>query len=69
MIEKKLIDINNRYYVKITYHNDNAQRLYRLIEKKTDETVAESFNRDCFLLKANKIIKLSNKLELLIASI
>lgn len=69
MIQKKVIDINNKYYVEITYHENNIHRLYQLIEKNNNTTIVESFNRDSFLLKANKIIKLSNKLELLIASI
>lgn len=70
MINKKLIDINNNYYVKITYHDgDDVRRLYMLIDKKTDATICESFNRDAFLLKANKYVKINNKIECLIASI
>ena len=54
MIQKKVIDINNRYYVEITYHDNNIHRLYQLIQKKDDTTIVESFNRDSFLLKANR---------------
>lgn len=68
MIAKKTIDVNNSYYIKITYNN-NIHRLYQLIDKKTEKTIAESFNRDAFLLKANKIVKLNNKIELIVASI
>ena len=68
MINKKFIDINDKYFVKITYKND-ITRLYMLIDKDTDKTIIESFNRDSFLLKASKITKISNKKEILIASI
>lgn len=64
----KIIDINSHYYVKINYHENNPRRLYMLNEKKEDNTVCESFNRDSFLLKANKVVKISNQQELLIAS-
>ena len=67
-MECKKIDINARYYVKITYNND-VTRLYRLIDAKSDATICESFNRDAFLLKANKYVKISNKLECVIASV
>lgn len=62
----KIIDINSKYYVKINY-NDKS-RLYMLNDKKEDKTICESFNRDSFLLKANKITKISNQMEVLIAS-
>lgn len=68
MIAKKTIDVNNKYYIEVTYNND-IHRLYQLIDKKTDKMIVESFNRDAFLLKANKIVKLSNKIELIVASI
>ena len=32
------------------------------------DRICESFNRDSFLLKANKKVKINNKLECLIAS-
>ena len=64
----KIVDINNKYIVKITYHDNNNTRYYRLIDIKTDNTICESFNRDSFLLKANKIVKISNDIECLIAS-
>jgi hypothetical protein len=68
-MECKTIDINNKYSVKITYNND-VTRLYRLIDKtKDDATICESFNRDAFLLKANKYVKISNKIECVIASV
>lgn len=68
MINKKTIDVNNKYYIEITYNND-IHRLYQLIDRKTDKMIVESFNRDAFLLKANKIVKLSNNIELIVASI
>jgi hypothetical protein len=64
----KIVDINNKYIVKITYHDNSNTRYYRLIDIKTEKTICESFNRDSFLLKANKIVKLSNNIECLIAS-
>ena len=67
-MECKTIEINARYYVKITYNND-VTRLYRLIDAKNDAELCSSFNRDAFLLKANKYIKISNKLECVIASV
>ena len=65
----KIIDINYRYYVIITYNND-ITRLYRLIDRNNDDkTIVESFNRDSFLIKASKHIKITSKTECLIASI
>lgn len=69
MIIKKSVDINNKYIVEIRYHEDNDNiRCYDLIDKTNDETIATSFNRDSFLLKANKVVKISSKLENIIAS-
>lgn len=68
-MECKIIDINNKYSVKITYNND-VTRYYRLIDKtKDDATICESFNRDAFLIKANKYVKMNNKIECVIASV
>lgn len=64
----KKIEINSKYYVVITYKND-ITRLYTLRESKEDKEICCSFNRDSFLLKANQYVKISNKLECLIASI
>ena len=67
MITKK-IEINSKYYVKITYHNDKITRLYTLYNSN-DVELETSYNRDSFLLKARKHVRLSNNQELLIASI
>lgn len=68
MINKKLIDVNSKYYIKITY-NMGATRLYRLIDKDTERTVVESYNRDSFLLKCRTVTRLSNNIELIVASV
>lgn len=68
MINLKTVNINNRYVVEITFHDNNNIRLYQLIDKTTEKAICESFNRDSFLLKANKIVKISNDIECLIAS-
>lgn len=68
MINLKTVDINNRYVVEIAYHDNSDIRDYRLIDTKTDDTICESFNRDSFLLKANRVVKISNKIECIIAS-
>lgn len=62
----KTIDINNKYYVKINYNENKS--LYMLKDTKEDKTIVESFNGESFLLKANKIVKLTNKQEVLIVS-
>ena len=66
------IDINNDYYVIIKVGNHNLYQLFydKTIGKNLTKSVllCESFNRDSFLLKANKYIKISSKLENLIAS-
>ena len=64
----KTININNKYEIKITYTN-NTTRLYVMYDLKNDKKLCESFNRDSFLIKANQIVKLGNKIECLIASI
>ena len=64
----KTIQINNKYIVKITFHDNSDTRYYRLVDTSTDKTICESYNRDAFLIKANKIIKISNSVECLIAS-
>ena len=69
MIIKKDIPINDNFLVEITYHENNATRLYQLFFIGGErEKLCESFNRDSFILKANKIVKISNRLECLIAS-
>lgn len=67
-MNSKIIKINNKYDVKITYNDNNYTRYYRLIDNN-DKVICESYNRDSFLIKANKIVKLTNNIELLIASI
>lgn len=67
MITKR-IEINAKYYVKITYHNDKITRLYTLYNND-DVELETSYNRDSFLLKARKHVRISNNQELLIASI
>ena len=65
-MKTKIIDINNKYYVKIN-SNENKS-LYVLKDTKEDKTICESFNGESFLLKVNKIVKLTNKQEVLIVS-
>lgn len=67
-MNKKIIEINERYFINIVYNND-INRLYQLIDRKKEEIVLESFNRDSFLLRTNKVVKITNKIELLVASI
>ena len=64
----KLIEINNKYYVKITYKNDRETRLYTLYNSN-DIELETSFNRDSFLLKARKHVRITCNQECLIASI
>ena len=68
-MNKIIINIDEFYYIKITSNND-ITRLYQLIIRgEEDKTIVESFSRDDFLLKVNKIVRLTNKTELLVASI
>ena len=68
-MNSKKIDINNKYYIIITYNN-NINRYYRLVDKtKDDKTICESFNRDSFLMKCRNYIKLTNNIECLVASV
>ena len=64
----KKININNKYEIKITW-NDDIRRLYVMYDLINDKKVCESFSLDSFLIKVNKIVKLGNQLECLIASI
>ena len=64
----KLIKINSKYYEKIVYKNDRETRLYTLYNSN-DIELETSFNRDSFLLKARKHVKITNNQECLIASI
>ena len=64
----KTIEINSKYYVKITYHNDKITRLYTLYNNN-DVQLETSYNRDSFLFKARKHVRITNNQELLIASI
>lgn len=68
MIESKTININNKYYVKITYKNDRETRLYTLYDNN-DKEIETSFSRDSFLLKVRKHARITNNQECLIASI
>lgn len=65
-MKTKIIDINNKYYVKINYNERGS--LYMLKEKQEDKTMCESFNGESFLLKANKVVKIGNQNEILIVS-
>lgn len=67
-MEVKKIEVNSKYYIKITYNND-IRRLYTLKDTKEDKDIISSFNRDAFLIKANQVVKINSKLENLIASI
>ena len=67
-MNSKIIKVNDKYDVKITYNNDSNIRYYSLIDSN-DKVICDSYNRDSFLIKANKITKLTNNIELLIASI
>ena len=67
-MNSKKIQVNNKYYILITFNND-ITRLYQLKDNKEDKTIASSFNRDSFLLKAKQYVKINNNMECLIASI
>lgn len=67
-MNSKIIKVNDNYNVKITYNDNSYTRYYRLIDNN-NKVVCDSYNRDSFLIKANKIVKLTNNIELLIASI
>ena len=67
-MNSKIIKVNDNYNVKITYNANSYTRYYRLIDNN-NKVVCDSYNRDSFLIKANKITKLTNNIELLIASI
>lgn len=67
-MKNKIIKLNDKYDVKITYNDNSNIRYYRLMDSN-DKVICESYNRDSFLIKANKIVKLTNNIELLIASI
>lgn len=67
-MNSKIIKVNDNYNVKITYNDNSYTRYYRLIDSN-NKVVCDSYNRDSFLIKANKIVKLTNNIELLIASI
>ena len=67
----KTIEINDSYFIEITYNeSDFNARLYCLYYQSNGEVemIEKSFNRDNFLLKVNKIVKLSNQIECLVAS-
>ena len=69
MIITKEVVINDEFLVEITFHENSYTRLYQLFFVGGErEKLCESFNRDSFLLKANKIVKISNQLECVIAS-
>lgn len=71
VIIEKIVEIDDTYFVKILYHEDNdIRRLYSLVGISNNEytTICQSFNRDSFLLKVKQYVKLTNKIELLIAS-
>lgn len=67
----KTIEIDENYFIEITYNeSDFNARLYCLYYQSNNEVelIEKSFNRDKFLTNANKIVKLSNQIEYLVAS-
>lgn len=60
------IDLNDKYYVKITFNNQI--RYYVLKDKLEEKTIVSSYNRDSFLLKCRQYTKISNLKECVIAS-
>ena len=67
----KTIEIDNTYFIEITYNESNFNaRLYCLYYQSNNEVelIEKAFNRDNFLLKVNKIVKLSSQIECLVAS-
>lgn len=69
MIITKEVLINDDFSVEITFHENGKIRLYQLYFIGGEhELIFDSFNRDRFLLEANKVVKISNDLECLIAS-
>lgn len=61
-----IVFINEYYYVKIYDRNEDI-RLYQLYGLGNN-LICESYNRDSFLLKCNKYVKLNNNIQCLIAS-
>lgn len=61
-----IVQVNEHYYIKI-HNNNEIIRLYQLFDSN-DNLICESYNRDSFLLKCNKYVKLNNNIECLIAS-
>ena len=61
-----IIQVNEYYYIKI-HDNNEIIRLYQLFNCG-DNLVCESYNRDLFILKCNKFVKLNNEIQCLIAS-
>ena len=67
-MNSKIIKVDNNYDIAITYNNNSNIRYYKLIDSN-NKVICESYNRDSFLIKENEIVKLTNNVELLIASI
>ena len=67
-MNNKIIKVDNNYDIAITYNNNSNIRYYKLIDSN-NKVICESYNRDSFLIKENEIVKLTNNVELLIASI
>lgn len=67
----KTIEIDENFFIEVTFHEDDFHsRLYSLniqYQDKTEEIIRD-FSLDRFLIECNKIIKLSNQIECLVAS-
>ena len=68
MIKYRVIDINDNYYIRIRLTKGKI-RFYILIEKETNKTIIETFNKNDFLNKVNKIVDLSNEIKEIIENI
>lgn len=68
MIKTKIIALNEHYIV-IVYNDSNIDMRHYSLYDKNDCLKCDSFNRDSFLIKANKFEKISNELKCFIASI
>lgn len=64
-MEKHIVKVNAKYNIIIT---NNGTRNYYRLQNDDSDTLVESFNRDSFLIKANKIVKLSTTIQNIVAS-
>ena len=67
----KTIEIDENFFIEVTFNKDDFYlRLYSLniqYQDKTEEVIRD-FSLERFLIKCNKIVKLSNQIECLVAS-